>query len=701
MPKTLNWLHVSDLHICDPRTGWDAYRVMRTLIDDLAHMRDEFQLHPDFIFFTGDAVFGHLGDAPGKRMADQFDSAEDFFEKVRRIFDPDISKENFFLVPGNHDVNRSLVRDDDTKWLDEQESENPIIKALHDEDGQCQSFLRRLSDYRAFLTAKGYSHLVGKSSHFHFASIREVRGLKVGIAGLNSAWACCRDKEKGRLWIGGRWQTEEVLRTLDECQMRIALIHHPPGWFVDQEDKQFAKQIKQDFDFHLHGHEHESWVDPSANGHTRIAAGAGYDSSELENGYNFVQLDLNARTGKVWLRKYEKKGRGWVPELLGNDLTDKNGCWLLSGVTRGKDSPSLRTSQIVDEDEVRQKLAYWIKRVFLAQDPKTKGIKGLPHQPDGVPQVWKTAQFLVAVLRSAERDHFREEIRGALDYIESLRTPRDNGWTLFGRRDATVTEISSWAALTTIESLNPTAVWTRKEIEKVVAARVVRSLDHLAKRQLTDGGFCPTREVQKANTRTYSTAMALWALARGTEVKALALGKKYKETMSHAASWLLNNYVDNRGWVPNPNRNGQTQRYFGLHAQVLFILLEAEPLCELLSSDRTFHRIKEEFLGLDDFRTRRYEENSSLSGADQPLAGTDYRLEGSLYLWCPWALGALNLLAGDARLSSEYRERALRLKRQVLSKLAPAIDDRDEVWELSECLLGLACGLAPVSAPST
>jgi len=50
---TVTWLHLSDLHICQPKTGWDAARVLEKLRDDLLHMQQAHGLQPDLIFFTG------------------------------------------------------------------------------------------------------------------------------------------------------------------------------------------------------------------------------------------------------------------------------------------------------------------------------------------------------------------------------------------------------------------------------------------------------------------------------------------------------------------------------------------------------------------------------------------------------------------------------------------------------------------------
>src|SRR5437016_1222002 len=115
MANDLTWLHLSDLHFCEAKTGWDAARVISTLTGDLRRMQKAHSLQPDFIFFTGDLVYGELGDKNGERIRDQFDEAARFLERVRCAFETTVPSENIFIVPGNHDVNREYVTEDQTK----------------------------------------------------------------------------------------------------------------------------------------------------------------------------------------------------------------------------------------------------------------------------------------------------------------------------------------------------------------------------------------------------------------------------------------------------------------------------------------------------------------------------------------------------------------------------------------------------------
>jgi hypothetical protein len=97
--KTVTWLHLSDLHTCAPKTGWDSYRVLETLEDDLKFMESFYHLHPDFIVFTGDAVFGHLP-MQGLDIAEQFKDAENFFLAYERLFLHRFPRTDSLLSPG-------------------------------------------------------------------------------------------------------------------------------------------------------------------------------------------------------------------------------------------------------------------------------------------------------------------------------------------------------------------------------------------------------------------------------------------------------------------------------------------------------------------------------------------------------------------------------------------------------------------------
>ena len=160
---------------------------------------------------------------------------------------------------------------------------------------QWRRFMERLEDYKLFLRTNGYSHLLtDDKNRLIYADEREVAGLRIGIAGFNSAWSCYGgEDDKGRLWSGGKYQIEELLPLFSNADFSIALIHHPANWFVPREDPNVQRLLEHNFEFVLHGHEHQEWVrTDSKTGHSTIWAGACYEQSEKHNGFNMVQPDL-------------------------------------------------------------------------------------------------------------------------------------------------------------------------------------------------------------------------------------------------------------------------------------------------------------------------------------------------------------------------------------------------------------------------
>ena len=336
MPRPIVWLHLSDLHACDPRSGWDAKRVLDTLRNDLVHMAQEQGLRPDLIFFTGDAAFGHLSHQKGEAISDQFQAAEEFLTAVRESFEPEVPKRNLYLVPGNHDVNRTRIAPFETDWLSKPHSLDEIQHLIHKGGLPWERVFDRLSDYAHFLRTYDYEHLLTKPELLIYADVRELDGCRVGISGFNSAWSSrgAGREEKAGLWMAGRYQLETLRAEAPPNDFAIALLHHPGNWLVPEENPSFFRELERDYAFVLHGHEHQEFVRSEAStGHTVLSAGACHEYSQgKNNGYNFVRLDLEQGRGEVWLREYDSVGAQWRARVVPGK-TDERGRWPLEHLT--------------------------------------------------------------------------------------------------------------------------------------------------------------------------------------------------------------------------------------------------------------------------------------------------------------------------------------------------------------------------------
>lgn len=204
----------------------------------------------------------------------------------------EIPKTNVFLVPGNHDVNRKSVTKSQTSYLDSVNDEAGITEMIRAGELEWRDNIRRLAEFKTFLENHGYGHLLEDPDRLVYGIERKIGNKTIGVGGFNSAWSCCRpsEAEKGKLWMAANWQSRTVLSKIKKADVRIALAHHPEGWFKEPE-KQYFRRIQEKFHFILHGYEHDDWIAPISNHHAIVSAGACYERSGQRDGYNLVRID--------------------------------------------------------------------------------------------------------------------------------------------------------------------------------------------------------------------------------------------------------------------------------------------------------------------------------------------------------------------------------------------------------------------------
>lgn len=328
-------LHLSDLHAGAPRFSWDAGYVLDPILKDLAKLEKEYHLSPDLILFTGDAAFGNWNKGGGRPMEEQFDRAFQIIDAIRNVFRGPVPLEHCFFVPGNHDVNREKTLDIFDSWIAGLDTVDPINEMLESNQPDLKKkrslCLDRLDDYRSFLKRHGLGHCGADSDLLIYSHSLSIRGMKVRVAGFNSAFTSGSDHEKGKLRMAARWQASKLLATSDDSHLQICLVHHPDSWMHESDAKLFQLLATKNIDLVFHGHEHEQWIDPPhLSGrparHVRIAAGPMYEGSEKENGYSIVRWDSDNRATTVYLRGFNTTGGGWVSKPLAG-ITDDLGRW--------------------------------------------------------------------------------------------------------------------------------------------------------------------------------------------------------------------------------------------------------------------------------------------------------------------------------------------------------------------------------------
>lgn len=356
---------------------------------------------------------------------------------------------------------------------------------------------------------------------------------------------------------------------------------------------------------------------------------------------------------------------------------------------------------------LQRKANAWVNTVFTAQ-AGDGGIKMAASSAENTTQVWQSAQCLVGVFASGQNlDSQVPKIKSAFKYIEDLHhNGATEGWNLYGNaNEFTITEIGSWVTLANIKSLDSkTKIWDDAEREEVLK-RVIRNLDESNRRQDTTGGWRPIRDENSEFTRTYPTIMALWSLVEAKRSPSIAarIGARYDDNIRKGINWLLGGYKEGQGWVPNPNRAGQKDRFDGLTAHVLYVLSRAEGVdaSAFIKDDQVYRTARRDFIKNRQFTDWSIEANNShLPDADLRFVGTEFLAEGSTFLWFPWTLAELSQLASDAGMSADERQAAAQLRLDIFNensdKLESYVENANLMYVLGENLYGVSTYLEDV-----
>jgi len=314
MPNKLSWLHISDIHFY-PKNEWRDNESRKAL---LVHLKEVFSSaissRPDFVFCTGDIAFGKTRESP---LSEQYTQAKSFFDELLIICGNNnipLPRERLFVVPGNHDINRGSINSDAQAALNNFAATpdayiDTINRRFNDRTKEFKDTITRLDEYSEFV--KDYlPHQYDVNGRHYYAHIVELDGLKVGISGFNSAWTCSGPEDDRNIWLAAEWQFNEALRIIGDVDVRIGLIHHPTDWLNAAERDITKRRISSDFDFWLHGHNHNAWVTP-VQSYIEIAAGAVGAKDSDEFGINLTSLDLVEYIGTVNLYNKTSNDAGW------------------------------------------------------------------------------------------------------------------------------------------------------------------------------------------------------------------------------------------------------------------------------------------------------------------------------------------------------------------------------------------------------
>ena len=300
----IGFVHLSDIHFGQEKGGttWVHNDVKERLIDDVRCVAKELESgRAAGIIVTGDIAFGG--------RASEYTAAAAWLDRVAGAAGCAIS--DIQVVPGNHDIDRSKITKLTQMMLDRiiAEGEDALGKFL-ESDVDRDLLFRRFSAYRPFAEAYRCPLNTNAEPEEHVAPLAPGRSIR--FIRLNSALACSKDDEKGKLLLGAR---QRVLQKKPGEEL-VVLSHHPVHWFQDSEDAlRFIRNRARVF---ISGHEHNPSVNietmEEGGGLMMLAAGATVPPNSDDTFtycYNFIEFDWDAEEDalSVYVRP-----RAWMDE---------------------------------------------------------------------------------------------------------------------------------------------------------------------------------------------------------------------------------------------------------------------------------------------------------------------------------------------------------------------------------------------------
>ncbi|WP_437989274.1 reverse transcriptase domain-containing protein [Sorangium sp. So ce145] len=294
-------LHISDLHFAE-RDHWEAGPILRRLTEAVRELCDRIG-PPDFVACTGDIAFS------GKKA--EYDLAANWF--VNSLLPAGgLPTDRLLLVPGNHDVDRSLISKG-ARHLRRDILDNPKIipEIFNGLATDRDALLAGMCEYDRFASALGCAS--AKTGPWWFQEHTFKHKNKVLFCGLCSPWLSQgTENDHGRLLLSD-YQVRCVTPP-GPHDLVIGLVHHPLAYLNDG-DNGAKKILSSTFNVLLYGHLHDQAarlvVRTEGDALLEVAAGSCYGGGEWINSVNFLEFDLDARRCRLHRQIWDPNIQRW------------------------------------------------------------------------------------------------------------------------------------------------------------------------------------------------------------------------------------------------------------------------------------------------------------------------------------------------------------------------------------------------------
>ena len=307
-PPDLAFIHLSDIHFREGRVGdlHDADAGIRNELErDLRRIRSRTS-RLDGIIISGDVAFGG--------QVDEYTYAQSWIESVREQLD--CPPNGVMVIPGNHDVDRTLIPDggdverlqNEIKDAATMEIRNATIANILRDPNRSASLLGTIGNYNAF--AGNYGCAISAAKPYWDRDFKLRDGTTLRFRGITTTFISGPhdDVNTHKMAYGGA-----QLQLLRLDNVRHAIIgHHPPSWTYegDEADRIFSTMTV----LQLFGHKHDQWFTRIGKGIRLIAGAMHPDRREPKwlPRYSLIMIRVTSKS-EISFRVYPRR---WSDEEL-------------------------------------------------------------------------------------------------------------------------------------------------------------------------------------------------------------------------------------------------------------------------------------------------------------------------------------------------------------------------------------------------
>ena len=316
---SLTFLHISDLHYKEET--YDTKILFDEFLNDIDAWRKKYNNDQaiDFIFITGDIAYTGI--------KSEYEIAQ---EKIKYILETTgCSKNNVFVVPGNHDLDRNKISMDENTLREKVKVEKNGLEQLFKNYTNYKLLLNKFQDYNDFINNIGnpniiYNPVNGNLDPWYSKRIT-LNGLSIRIIGLNTALLVDKNENNIDMSIYTMvYQLKKLMTDYDPDEHIIVLTHHPNDMLFGDENLEVESLMGKHHMLHLYGHTHSNQTISKSfsqeSNYLSLAAGCLYSKHELINSYMIGAIDFTKNKLQLWPRRWYHSSLKWRENPEWGDL---------------------------------------------------------------------------------------------------------------------------------------------------------------------------------------------------------------------------------------------------------------------------------------------------------------------------------------------------------------------------------------------